>query len=104
MIIAYDHTPEAVDLIWHDDEEYFEMITPTQNDNLVGSANTSPMKNMFVPYELIQYIEGHYDRVSAINKVNELKSTVDETQYQRMLGIIGQANEGYNIKYVPSEK
>ena len=38
MIIAYDNTPNAVNLIWHDDEEYLERITPTQSDNLVGSG------------------------------------------------------------------
>lgn len=103
MIIAYDHTPGAVDLIWHDDEEYVERITPTQNDNLVGSANVSPMKNMFIPYEMIQYIEGHYDKTSAVAYAEELKPTIGETQYKRVLDIISKGNEAYNVKYVKAD-
>lgn len=103
MIIAYDHTPGAVDLIWHDDEEYFERITPTQNDNLVGSANVSPMKNMFIPYEMIQYIEGHYDKTSAVAYAEELKATIGETQYKRVLDIISKGNEAYNVKYAKAD-
>ena len=103
MIIAYDHTPNAVNLIWHDDEEYVERITPTQSDNLVGSANVSPMKNMFIPYEMIQYIEGHYDKESAVKYAEELKPTIGETQYQRVIDMIAKGNEAMNIKYITED-
>ena len=101
MIIAYDHTPNGIDMIWDDDKELAVFITPTTNDNMVGSSNVSPLKSIFIPYEMIQYIEGHFYKKDAMEYAEKLKSNIGETQYQRILQIIGNNDEAYNYNYVP---
>lgn len=100
MIIAYDHTPNGIDMIWDDDKELAVFITPTTNDNMIGSSNVSPLKSIFIPYEMIQYIEGHFYKKDAMEYAEKLKPTIGETQYQRVLQVIGNNNEAYVYKYV----
>lgn len=101
MIIAYDHTPEGIDMIWDDDKELAIFITPTISDNLVGSASVSPLKSLYIPYEMIQYIEGHLSKADAMAYAEKLKSTIGETQYKKLLRVIADNEGAYNYKYVP---
>lgn len=58
MILVWDNVPHNPGLIWDDDNEVVIWLYPNSGNTQSGQVSDSyPFRVMYIPYEMIQYID-----------------------------------------------